>query len=444
MALAVPPIRYADNSGIEIAYQVIGDRGPVLMGLPGLAQNIELLWEEPHAARWLRRLGSFCRVIHFDKRGTGLSARGTGLSSFPERMTDLTAVMGAEEIEQAFIGGFSEGGSMSALFAATYPERTSGLILISTTASFARREELPWNPTAEDLMALATSWSAAWGKGHVTTRLLAPSMAKDEEYVSWMGRYERQSLTPSGLIDLWRMNVEIDATSVLSSVQAPTVVVHRDKEILDVRNAEYLAANIPGARLRVVEGADHLPWIGDQEPILDEMEELITGDRRSASSERFLATVLFTDIVGSTELAGQLGDAAWRQLLDEHDSRTEAVVRGGGGRVVNSTGDGVLATFDSPSRAIESALRLRRQLADAGVTIRCGLHTGEIERRGRDVGGMGVHIAARIEALAGAGEILVSGTVKDLSAGSRFAFEDRGLSTLKGVDGEWRVHQLVS
>jgi class 3 adenylate cyclase len=444
MDLAVPPVRYADNDGIEIAYQVIGDAGPVLMGLPGLAQNIELLWEEPRAARWLRRLGSFCRVVHFDKRGTGLSARGTGLSSFPERITDLQAVMEAEGIDEAFIGGFSEGGSMSALFAATYPERTRGLILIGTTASFARREELPWNPTAESLMGLAESWSEAWGQGHFTTQMLAPSMLSDDDYVEWMARYERQSLTPRGLIDLWRMNVEIDATSVLPSIQAPTVVIHRRAEALDLRNAEYLAANIPGARLVVVEGTDHLPWIGDQAPILDEMEELITGNRRSVSSERFLATVLFTDIVDSTAMAGRLGDASWRQLLDEHDSRTQAVVRECGGRVVNSTGDGVLATFDSPSRAIESALRLRRQLGRSGVEIRCGLHTGEIERRGENVGGVGVHIAARIEALAGAGEILVSGTVKDLSAGSPFSFEDRGLSTLKGVEGKWQVHALTS
>jgi class 3 adenylate cyclase/pimeloyl-ACP methyl ester carboxylesterase len=443
MDLSIPPIRYADNDGIEIAYQVIGDAGPVFMGLPGLAQNIELMWEEPRAARFLRRLGSFCRMIHFDKRGTGLSGRSAGLSSFPDRVTDLQAVMDAEGVEDAFIGGFSEGGSMSALFAASYPERTRGLLLISTTASFTRHTDLPWNPSREDLMAMAAQWSAAWGQGSFTTRLLAPSMAADSEYLRWMARYERQALTPSALVDLWRTNVEIDVRSLLGSIQAPTVVIHRREEAIDTRNAEYLASAIAGARLVVLDGADHLPWIGDQDAVIDEMEDLITGGRRVVPSERVLATVMFTDIVDSTAVASRLGDAAWRRLLDEHDSQTHAAVRDGMGRVVKSTGDGVLATFESPSRAMESAVRLRNRLAEIGIEIRAGLHTGEIERRGEDVGGVGVHIAARIEALAGAGQIVVSSTVKDLSAGSGFAFEDLGFSKLKGVDGEWRVHLLA-
>lgn len=443
MDLSIPPIRYADNSGIEIAYQVIGDAGPVFMGLPGLAQNIELMWEEPRAARFLRRLGSFCRLIHFDKRGTGLSGRGSGVSSFPDRLTDLQAVMQAEQVDDAFIGGFSEGGSMSALFAASYPERTRGLLLLSTTASFTRHEDLPWNRTRDEMMAMAATWSAAWGQGRFTTNLLAPSMANDAEYVRWMARYERQALTPAALIDLWRTNVEIDVRSLLPSIQAPTVVVHRRAESIDRRNGEYLARAIPGARLVMLDGVDHLPWIGDQDAVLDEIEALVTGGFRAAPSERVLATVLFTDIVDSTALASRLGDAAWRRLLDAHDIHAHAAVRDGLGRVVKSTGDGVLATFDSPSRAMESAVRLRRQLAELGMQIRAGLHTGEIERRGDDVGGVAVHIAARIEALAGSGQIVVSSTVKDLSAGSGFAFRDLGFSTLKGVDGEWRAHVLA-
>ena len=281
MDLRIPPIRYADNDGIEIAYQVIGDSGPVFMGVPGLAQNIELLWEEPRAARFLRRLGSFCRLIHFDKRGTGLSGRSSGLSSFPDRVTDLQAVMEAEGVDDAFIGGFSEGGSMSALFAASYPERTRGLLLLSTTASFTRHEDLPWNRTSEEVTAMAASWSAAWGQGHFTTRLLAPSMRDDEEYLRWMARYERQALTPTALIDLWRMNVEIDVRALLPSIQAPTVVIHRRDESIDLRNAEYLADAIPEARLVVLDGIDHLPWIGDQDAVLNEIEDLITGGRRA-------------------------------------------------------------------------------------------------------------------------------------------------------------------
>jgi class 3 adenylate cyclase len=240
------------------------------------------------------------------------------------------------------------------------------------------------------------------------------------------------------------MNVEIDVRSLLPSIQAPTVVIHRREETIDARSAQYLADAIPDARLVVLDGVDHLPWIGDQDAVLDEMEKLITGGRPAVSSERVLATVLFTDIVDSTLHASRLGDAAWRRLLDAHDTHTQAVVRDGRGRVVKSTGDGVLATFDSPSRAIESAVRLRSQLAELGIRIRAGLHTGEVERRGDDVGGLGVHIAARIEALAGAGQVVVSSTVKDLSAGSGFVFEDLGVSTLKGVDGEWRAHLLAS
>jgi class 3 adenylate cyclase len=440
----IPPIRYADNGGIEIAYQVIGDAGPVLIGIPGLAQNVELMWEDIHTARFLRRLGSFCRLIHFDKRGTGLSARGLGISSFPDRVTDLQAVMDAEGVDQAHLSGFSEGGTMTAFFAATYPERTQGLILLDTTASFTRRDDMPWNRTVEEYMVMSEAWSAAWGTGRFTTRLLAPSMKGDEDYIRWMARYERQSLTPAGVMELQRMNAEVDIRSLLPTIQAPTLVIHRRDEVIDVRNAEYLAEKIPGARLVVMEGVDHLPWIGDMETVVAEIEVAITGSRRSVPSERLLATVLFTDIVGSTDMATRLGDAAWRRLLDEHDSRTLATVKEGGGRVIQQTGDGVLATFDSPSRAMESTLRLRRGLAGAGIQIRAGLHTGEIERRGDNVGGIGVNIAARIEALAGAGEILVSGTVKDLSVGSGFSFEDRGPSTLKGVEGTWPVHLLIS
>jgi class 3 adenylate cyclase len=264
----------------------------------------------------------------------------------------------------------------------------------------------------------------------------------DEDYIRWMARYERQSLTPQTFVDLYGLMADIDVRALLPTIRVPTLILHRDDELLDVRNAHYLAERIPGARLVVLPGRDHLPWV-DQERFMDEVEEFVTGTPHTVSNERMLATILFTDIADSTGLATRLGDVAWRRLLDEHDALAASAVRDYGGRVVKSTGDGVLAAFDVPSRAVQSALRLRRELHTAGITIRAGVHTGEVEKRGDDLGGIGVHIAARIERAADDGEILASSTVRDLSVGSALIFESLGISRLRGVDGEWLLYRVA-
>jgi class 3 adenylate cyclase len=440
---AVSEVRYADAEGVQIAYQVIGDRGPTFVGIPGLAQNIELLWDEPHSARFLRRFGSFCRLLHFDKRGTGLSDRNVAFSSFPERVRDLEAVMAAEDVEHAFVGGFSEGGLMSAYFAATHPERVDGLVLLSTAPSFTRRANLPWNLSQEDWVKFIDAWGADWGKGTFTVSVMAPSMAEDPEYLRWMARYERQSLQPAGLVQLQRLNGLVDISELLGSITVPTVVIHHDQEAIRVDNGRYLAASIPGARYVELTGRDHLPWIGDQDAVLDAIEEFVTGHPATAATpDRILSTVVFTDIVDSTRRAVQVGDAAWRRELDAHDDLSAAAVGRHGGTLVKSTGDGLLATFDSPSRALGCCIELSTRSRSIELELRCGVHTGEIERRGQDVGGVAVHIASRVEACAGPGEVLATRTVRDLSAGAPFRFEPRGSRELKGLPGEWELYSV--
>lgn len=442
MSTVVSPIRYADAAGVEIAYQVIGTSGPVMIGTPGFATNIELMWEEPRAARFLRRLGSFCRLIHYDKRGTGMSDRQASLSSFPERVTDMSAVMDAEGVEEAFIAGISDGGTMSAFFAATFPERTRGLVLLGSTPSWVRRDDLPWNLPLDRWRALVAAWAKSWGTGAVSARLLGPTMTKDSEWMRWLARWERNSLSPAAVTRMWNVNFDVDIRAVLPAVRVPTLVIHRVDEPLSVANARYLAEHIPGARLIELPGRDHLPWLGDQDAITDAIEEFVTGEQAQTSNERLLATVLFTDIVDSTRRAAALGDARWRRLLDDHDSLTAEVVRRANGSIIQQTGDGVLAIFDRPSRAIAATMQLHRDLASYDIRIRAGLHTGEIEKRGADISGIGVNIAARVEALAGAGETLVSSTVKDLCAGAGYAFDEHGEHALKGVDGQWRLFRV--
>jgi class 3 adenylate cyclase len=429
---SVPETRYARNGDVHIAYQVFGEGDVTFVGLPGITSNVELIWEEPDARRWLQRLGSFARVIHYDKRGQGMSDREAGVPTFDDRLGDLTAVLDAAGADRVALGGISEGGTTAAMFAATYPERVSALALHGT---FARMEQARGD-------AFVPQWAERWGTPQtLTVQVIAPHKLGDLEYLRWTNRFERMTATPAGLMAAWRWIREIDLRPVLDSIQCPTLIVHRTRDrLVPVSCGRDLAARIDGARYEEFDGDCHLPQHGEMEAEVQLLEEFLTGRYRShEKSERVLATVLFTDIVDSTERAAALGDGAWRELLDRHDTISHSTIADCGGRLVKTTGDGVLATFDAPVRGLRCADTLRSSLADAGIAIRAGVHTGEIELRDDDVAGIGVHIAARVAALAGAGELLASRTVKDLVAGSNYAFASRGVHSLKGVPEEWEL-----
>ncbi len=435
--------RYARSDGVNIAYQVTGE-GPLdLVLVMGFISHLELDWEEPRAAHFLERLSSFARLIRFDKRGTGLSDRPGGLPDLETRMDDVRAVMDAVGCERAALIGVSEGGPMAALFAATYPERTSALVIYG---SYAKRQDpdddYPWAATREERIAYAAEVEQTWG-GHGRPRCARPERGRRRSREWWSTR-ARASAGPGAARDLILMNSAIDIRDVLPVVQAPTLVLHRTgDQDSQVDEGRYIAAKVPGARFVELEGDDHLPWI-DADQILDEVEEFLTGVRRGPSSDRVLATVLFTDVVGSTERAAELGDRAWRELLERHDALVRSEVARYGGVVVDTAGDGVFARFDGPARAVRAAGAIGNAVRGLGLEVRAGVHTGEVELVGDAVAGIAVHVGARISALAGPGEVLVSGTVKDLVAGSGLEFADRGETELRGVPGTWHVYEAVA
>jgi pimeloyl-ACP methyl ester carboxylesterase/class 3 adenylate cyclase len=431
----VPEVRWARNGEVHLAYQEWGEGDVTLVSIPGIVSNIEVMWEQADAQHYFGRLGSFCRNVIYDKRGQGLSDREAGIPTMDDRLADTEAVMGAVGVERAALAGISEGGSTAAMFAATFPERVSHLLLFDTFASVDAE-------LADPFVAL---WAERWGSERsLTVDITAPSKANDPEYRRWMRKFERSSTTPGGLLALWKWVREIDVTPVLASIQCPTLVIHRrDDRLIPVEWGRVMAERIPGARWLEVDGGDHYPNIGDPEPILAAIEEFLTGHEAvSDLGERVLATVVFTDIVESTGTAARVGDTAWRRLLDAHDAAVEREVRTHSGTLVKSTGDGTLVTFDAPGKALRFAHRLRSVLEPQGLAIRIGVHTGEVERRGKDVGGLAVHIAARVESAAGAGEVLASRTVKDLVAGSGFHFDSRGTHQLKGVPEEWELYAV--
>lgn len=442
-----PDIKFAKSDDISIAYQQFGS-GPDVVAVAPFAQNVEVLWEDRHSQRLFERLSSFCRFTHFDKRGTGLSDRTVGAPSLEQRMDDFRAVMDACGIERASIAGVSEGGPMALLFAATYPARVDKLMLFGTFAT------APWNidPGLEFQRPLVEAWidvmAEHWGTpSSIVVPSFAPSMAGDAEYCRWMQRYERASLTPKSVREMMGLNLAIDVRDVLPLVQAPTLVTHRlGDQIAPVAGARYLVEHLPNATLIELPGDDHLPWIGDQEAWIGPFEEFLLGQRGTVpvDTERVLAAVLFTDIVGSTDKAGALGDRAWRDLLDAHDQAMRAEIARFGGREVKTTGDGFLATFESPGRAVRAASAMTAAGARIGCPIRAGVHAGEVELRGNDVAGMAVHIGARVGSLAAAGEVLVTSTVRDLVIGSELRFSDRGTHELKGVQGDWRLLALCA
>jgi pimeloyl-ACP methyl ester carboxylesterase len=443
-----PDTRYARSGDVNIAYQVAGD-GPVdLLYVPGWVSNIEMMWENPPMAHLLERLSSFSRLILFDKRGTGLSDRVSNdqLPTLEERMDDVRAVLEAVGSERAALFGHSEGGSMCMLFAATYPHRTNALI---TLGSFAKRcdpdDDYPWAPTAEDREQAALEIERNWGRLRPEdVEYYAPSKVGDEQFVRSLEQYLRRAASPGAAANFIRMNSYADVREILPTIQVPTLVLHRTGD-RDVALAEgrYLADRIPGAKFVEMAGDDHWISAGDVDALADEIEEFVTGTRPIPEPDRVLATVLFTDIVGSTQRAVELGDHRWRELLGAHDAAVRRELERFRGREVDTAGDGFLATFDGPARAVRCALSIGSAVQELGIDVRAGIHTGECELDGDKVRGIAVHTGARVAALAGPGEVLISQTVKDLTAGSGLEFADRGVHELKGVPGEWRLYAAV-
>jgi class 3 adenylate cyclase/pimeloyl-ACP methyl ester carboxylesterase len=435
----IPETRYARSGDLHIAYQVIGEGPFDAVVVPGWVSHIELAWELPQFRRFFERLASFSRLIVLDKRGTGASDRVAGVPTLEERMDDVRAVMDAAGSEQAAVLGWFEASPMCALFAATFPERTRALVLGAPMARWTSDEDFPFGPDPEMLKVVADSVEDGWGQA-TTLALFSPTAAADPEFFEWWKRYERMSASPGAAAALLRMNSEIDARDVLPSVRVPTLVVQRQNDpTISMEGARWVAEHIPGAQFVVVPGHDALPYAGDFGPLVDEIQEFLTGVRAGPATDRVLATVLFTDIVDSTTRASELGDSAWRDLLDRHDTTVRRQLDRYRGTEIKSVGDGFLATFDGPARAIQCAVAVRDNLQPLGLDVRAGLHTGEVERRGEDVGGIAVHIGARVAALAGPGEVLTSSTVKDLVVGSGIGFDARGSHTLKGVPDEWRL-----
>ncbi len=430
---------------MNIAYQVVGDGPRDIVYVPGWVSNLEVMWEDPGLAHCLERLASFSRLIMFDKRGTGLSDAVPidDLPNLETRIDDLRAVMDAAGSTRAVLMGHSEGGNMSMLFAATHPARVDGLILIGSYAKRRPSEDYPWAPTPEARAAEIADVTDNWGVSDKEARFLAPSRADDEAFVRWLRRYFRLSASPRAAAALLLMNTEIDVTGILRSIATPTLLLYRveDKDV-KVEEGRYIASKIPGATLVELPGEDHFFWAGDSDTMIDEIEQFVTGHRPAASVQRMLATVLFTDIVDSTRRAADMGDRAWRDLLARHHTAVRTELERWRGTEVGTTGDGFLATFDGPARAIRCGLGIGRAVQPLGIEVRCGVHTGEVEIVGDDIAGLAVHIGARVMALAGPGEVLASRTVRDLVAGSGLVFTSRGTHELKGVPEPWEVFSV--
>jgi class 3 adenylate cyclase/pimeloyl-ACP methyl ester carboxylesterase len=437
-----PQTKYAKAAdGVAIAYQVVGDGPRDLVWVQGFVSHIEAIWEEPSAARFLERLASFSRLILFDKRGTGMSDR-VALSELPtleQRMSDVLTVCDAVGSERAALLGVSEGAPLCILFAATYPARTTALILLGGFAREMVGPGHPWGNTPEGLAAFLEEVKREWG-GPVGLQSRAPSRMNDERFRSTWARYLRMGASPSAVLALTEMNAAIDVRPALSSCRVPTLVIHRTGDLaVPVESGRYLAKQIPGAKFVELPGVDHIPWVGDSDAILEEIEEFLTGVRHASEPDRVLATVLFTDMVGSTQRAATLGDKAWGDLLAAHHRVVREQLERFGGHEVDTAGDGFLARFEGPARAIRCALAIADAVKPLGLEIRAGVHTGEVQLAGADIRGLAIHIGARIAALAGPGEVLVSRTVKDLVAGSGLSFKDGGTHVLKGVPDEWQL-----
>ena len=434
----VPRTRYARNGSVHIAYQVFGEGETDLILILSWLTQSEHLWSEPGIATMLRRLSRFTRVILFDRRGSGMSDR-VDPGALEEQMDDVRAVLDAAGSERAAVLSESEGAALACLFAATYPERVSGLVLWAPIARMVADEGYEWAWTEQQRAEWIEYVYWHWGEG-TAADLLAPSRAADPAFKAWVGRMERLAQSPGAIRRTLEVVGEHDVRSVLPFIRTPTLVVRREGDLsTDPRHARYVAEHIPGARLLELPGRDNLVFVGDMEAPLAAFEEFVLGARPPRETERILATVLFTDIVSSTERAAEVGDSAWARMLDEHRTVVRAELALHGGREIKTLGDGFLATFDGPARGVRCALRIAERSEEAGMPVRAGLHTGECERDGDDVSGIAVHIAARVMGQAAAGEVLVSRTVADLVAGSGLAFAPRGPRELKGVPGAWEL-----
>ena len=452
MADSMPAIRYARSGEMHVAYQVVGD-GPIdLVYVPSWLSQVEALWEEPAVVRFIERVTAFARLILFDRRGTGLSDPVIGAPTLEERMDDVRAVLDAVGSPRAALFGFSEGGPMSALFAATHPARTSALILYGTAPRALRAPDYPWGRAPEDDPTrhwdeLAERWGQVddvgidvWGRVRSVAQM-SPSAAGDERLQRWLARVLRLSASPGAARDIVRAIAATDVRDVLPLIRVPTLILHRvDDATVPIEVGRHVASLMPRARYIELPGCDHLPILGDTDAVIGEIEEFLTGMRQEREPDRVLATILFTDIADSTRHAVELGDKRWRDLLLTHDHVVRHQLERYCGREVKTVGDGFLATFDGPARAIRCALAIRESLRSLGLDVRAGVHTGEVERRpGENPRGIAVHVCSRVAALAAGGEVLVSATTHDLVAGSGLVFDDRGEHELKGVEGKRRL-----
>ena len=440
-----PETRYAKSGDVYIAYQVTGE-GPLdLVFVHGFVSHLEADWQDASCAKFFRRLASFSRLVLFDKRGTGLSDRTTQLFTLEQRMDDMRAVMDAVGSERAALFGISEGGPMSILFASTYPERTTALVMFGAYAKRAWAKDYPFGWTDEEWAMFFANVDSHWGTPRgLDLNIWAPSIAQDDRACKETAAYMRAAASPGAVRAIMQMNREIDARNVLPTVRVPTLIVHRigDRNIR-IQHARYMAKRIPGAKLVELSGDDHIPWVGDSEAILGEVEQFLTGVRHHPVPERVLATVLFTDIVNATQRTAELGDRQWRDLLARHNSLIRRELDRFRGREIDTAGDGFFVTFDGPARAIRCAEAIQNAVTQLGLTVRVGLHTGECEIVDEKVTGIAVHIGARVMNHAEPGEVLVTSTVKDLVAGSGIGFVDRGAYELKGVPGKWRMFAVV-
>ena len=437
-------VRFARSGDVDIAYRVVGDGPTDLVYAQGAYTHLEINWELPQFRRYCERLAEFTRLILFDKRGMGMSDRVPGATTLEVRMDDIRAVMDAVGSERAAVMGESEGGPLAILFAAAHPERTVGLILQGAEVRERRDEDWPWGEcTDAEFEAYITSIPEHWGKGEGSLTYLAPSVGDVEWGRVWFGRLERHAATPSAWEAFARMAFDIDVRHVVPSINVPSLIVHAvDDQICTVENARFLARTIPGARYVELSGGDHVPWF-DPDVVIAEIREFLTGKREAGTPDRALATVLFTDLVGSTKQAAELGDRRWRDLVEQHHAAVRKELIRFDGREVDTAGDGFFATFDGPARGIRCAQAIVTAVRPLDLEVRAGLHTGEVELADGKVAGIAVNIGARVAAQADAGEVLVSGTVRDLVAGSGLEFEDRGATPLKGIPGEWRLFAVV-